>query len=158
MGYIRKLNGVVQKITKTNMTASEALDHLFSIIWNSNLKTNISGDVRRYLRPTNSDKEDVTINLLNPVDFEQLQSGIFNINVFIPNPEYSKTIDGKPVRLRDIPNNQRIAILSALSNIALKFQYDSIKHVSVDLQSQNILPENEQTIINNRVKLTIKNL
>lgn len=140
------------------MTASEALDHLFSIVWVSSLKTNISGELRRYLRPTNSDKEDVTINLLNPVDFEQLQSGIFNINVFIPNPEYSKTIDGKPVRLRDIPNNQRIAILSALSNIALKFQYDSIKHVSVDLQSQNILPENEQTIINNRVKLTIKNL
>jgi len=140
------------------MTASEALDHLFTIVWNSTLKTNVSGTVRRYLRPTNSDKEDVTINILNPIDFEQLQSGVFNLNVFVPNPEYNSTVDGKTVRLRDIPNHQRIAVLSAFCNVALKFNYDKKKYVIVELQSQNILPEKEQTIINNRVKLTIKNL
>src|SRR5690606_6072292 len=140
------------------MTAAEGLDHVYSIIWNSTLKTNITGAVRRYLRPTNSKNEDVTINVLNPIDFEQLQGGIINVNVFVPNPEYSTTVDGKSVRLRDLPNHQRIAILSAFCNLALKFNYDKQKHVLLELQSQNILPEDEQTIINNRVKLTIKNL
>lgn len=139
------------------MTAAEAQDHLFTIAWNSTLKTNVSGTVRRYLRPTNSDKEDVTINILNPIDFEQLQKGVFNVNVFVPNPEYNSIVDGKTVRLRDIPNNQRIAVLSALCSVAFSFQYDKTKHVQVELQTQTILPENEQTIINNRVKLTIKN-
>ncbi|WP_160067601.1 hypothetical protein [Sphingobacterium bovisgrunnientis] len=140
------------------MTAAEGLDHVFFIIWNSTLKTNISGAVRRYLRPTNSNNEDVTINVLNPIDFEQLQEGIFNVNVFVPNPEYSATVDGKAVRLRDLPNQQRISVLSAFCNVVLKFNYDKTKHVLLELQTQNILPENEQTIINNRVKLTIKNL
>lgn len=140
------------------MTAADALDHLFLIVWNSTIKTNISGAVRRYLRPTNSDKEDVTVNILNPTNFDQLQSGIFNINVFVPNPEYSSTIDGKVVRLKDLPNQARISVLAALSNITLKLQYDKEKFALVELQAQNILPDNDQTIINNRVKITIKNL
>lgn len=140
------------------MTAAEALDHLFDIIWNSALKPSVSGAVRRYLRPTNSISEDVTINILNPTDFEQLQSGVFNVNVFVPNPEYNAQVDGKTVRLRDIPNQQRIAVLSAHCSIVLKFNYHNQKHILVELETQNILPENEQTVINNRVKLTIKNL
>lgn len=140
------------------MTAAEALDHLFSLVWTSTLKTSVTGVVRRYLRPTNSDMEDVTVNVLNPTSFEQLQNGVFNVNVFVPNPEYTSNIDGKQVRLRDIPDHGRIKVLSALCNIALKFHYDKEKHVLVEMQTQNILPENEQTIINNRIKLTIKNL
>lgn len=140
------------------MTAAEALDHIFSIIWGSNIKTSISGNVSRYVRATNSVKEDVVINILNPTGFEQLQNGIFNVNVFVPNPEYTTTVDGKSVRLKDIPNQQRIAVLSALCSINLKLDYDKTKQALVELQTQNILPEKEQTIINNRVKITIKNL
>jgi len=72
MGYFGQFLGAIQNITKINMTAADAVDHLFNIVWNSTLKTNISGAVRRYLRPTNSTKEDITINILNPIDFEQL--------------------------------------------------------------------------------------
>ena len=140
------------------MTSAEALDHVFLIAWNSALKTSITGSVRRYLRPTNSTNEDVTVNILNPASFEQLQSGIFNINVFIPNPPYTTTVDGKQVTLRDIPNQSRIVALSALCNVAFAFQYDKVKFALVELQTQNIIPDDEQVIINNRVKITIKNL
>ncbi|SUJ19130.1 Uncharacterised protein [Sphingobacterium spiritivorum] len=139
------------------MTSSEGLDHVFSLIWNSNIKTSISGVVRRYLRPTNSDKEDVTVNVLN-IDFDQLQGGIINVNVFVPNPEYSTIVDGKNVRLRDIPNQARIIVLSALFNVLFKMNYDKDKRVLAELSAQHILTENDQTIINNRIKLTIKNL
>jgi len=139
------------------MTAPDALDHLFAIIWNSSLKTTVKGSVRRYFRPTNSKAEDVTVNVLNG-DFEQLQSGVFPVNVFVPNPEYSATIDGKIVKMKDIPDQTRIKVLAALCEVVLKFQYDKKKHVLVELVNQIILPEAEQTIINNRVKLTIKNL
>src|SRR5690606_37273960 len=97
-------------------------------------------------------------NVLNPTSFEQLQTGVFNVNVFVPNPEYTTTVDGKQVRLRDNPDHGRIKVLSALCNIAFKFHYDKEKYVIVELQTQHILPESEQTIINNRIKLTISNL
>lgn len=139
------------------MTSSEGLDHVFTLIWNSNIKTSISGVVRRYLRPTNSDKEDVTVNVLN-IDFDQLQEGIINVNVFVPNPEYTAIVDGKTVRLRDIPNQSRIIVLSTLFNVLFKMNYDKENRVLAELSAQHILTEKDQTIINNRIKLTIKNL
>lgn len=139
------------------MTSSDALDHVFSLIWKSVIKNNISGSVNRYLRPTNSDKEDVVINVLD-VDFDQLQGGIINANVFVPNPEYSTNIDGNEARLRDIPNQSRISVLSTLFSILFKSNYDASKKILVELVNQNILTDEKQTIINNRLKLTIKNL
>jgi len=139
------------------MTAAEGIDFGFSVIWNSPLKATITGAIRRYMRPTNSDKEDIVINALN-LDFDQLQGGILNINLFVPNPEYSITIDGKLTRMRDIPNDARIKTLCGLLNSILKEVYDKQKFILLELVNQQILPENEQTIINNRVKLTIKNL
>ncbi|KGE14620.1 hypothetical protein [Sphingobacterium deserti] len=139
------------------MTAADALDHLFNLIWASSLKTGIKGTVRRYFRPTNSALEDITVNVLNG-DFEQLQSGIFPVNIYVPNPKYTNVVDGRQVTMMDIPDQTRIKVLSALCEIVLKWHYDKKKHVLVELVNQIILPEAEQTIINNRVKLTIKNL
>ncbi|MFD2597327.1 hypothetical protein ACFSQ3_00065 [Sphingobacterium corticis] len=139
------------------MTSTEALDHVFSLIWTSNLKTGISGQVRRYLRPTNSDKEDVTINVLE-TDFDQLQGGIINVNAFVPNTEYNQTVDGKVMRLKDIPNHARVSVIAALLHILFKFNYDFKKGVLIEIVNQHIITENEQTIINNRLKLTIKNI
>lgn len=139
------------------MTAAEAIDFGFSVIWKSVLKTTISGTVKRYFRPMNSVLEDIVVNTLN-LDFDQLQGGTLNMNAFIPNPEYTATIDGKPVRLRDIPNEARIKLISGLFSTILKEVYDKDKFILLELVNQHIIPENEQTIINNRVKLTIKNL
>ncbi|PVH26300.1 hypothetical protein [Sphingobacterium corticibacter] len=139
------------------MTSTEALDHVFSLVWTSNIKTAISGQVRRYLRPTNSVKEDVTINVLE-TDFDQLQGGIMNVNAFVPNPEYDQKVDGKVMRLKDIPDHARISVIAALLHILFKFSYDSHKGILVEIVNQHIITENEQTIINNRLKLTIKNI
>lgn len=157
MGYYWQLYDACQDVTTNGMTAPDAIDHLFSLIWGSSLKSNLKGVVRRYFRPTNSRAEEVTINILNG-DFEQLQSGIFPVNVYVPNPDYSAIVDGRNVTMRDIPDQTRIKVLAALCEVVLKMHYDKKKHVLVELVNQIILPEAEQTIINNRVKLTIKNL
>lgn len=139
------------------MTTAEAIDFGFSVIWKSVLKTTITGTVKRYFKPTNSTLEDIVVNSLS-LDFDQLQGGMLNINAFIPNPEYTATIDGKQVRLRDIPNEARIKIICGLFNSILREVYDKEKCILLELVNQHIIPENEQTIINNRVKLTIKNI
>lgn len=157
MGHIWEFHEIDKIITEIDMTAAEGIDFGFSVIWNSPLKATITGAIRRYLRPTNSDKEDIVINALN-LDFDQLQGGVLNINLFVPNPEYSIIIDGKPSRMRDIPNDARIKTLCGSLNSVLKEVYDKQKFILLELVNQQILPENEQTIINNRVKLTIKNL
>ncbi len=138
------------------MTAAEAIDLGFDLVWKSSLRTAISGSIRRYLRPTNSFREDITINVLEQ-DFDQLQSGILNINLFVPNPEYDATIDGKVVRLRDIPDHTRVKVLAALCNVIFKSVYNKDKRALLELSNQIILTDKEQTVINNRIRLTIKN-
>jgi hypothetical protein len=48
----------------------------------------LSGDVYKQLRPVNSELEDIVVNSL-PVNAEQLQQAVLNVNIFVPNLKVS---------------------------------------------------------------------
>ncbi|MEI5984444.1 MULTISPECIES: hypothetical protein [Sphingobacterium] len=138
------------------MTAAVIIDHLFTLLWESDIKQTISGKIRKFNRPTNSNREDITINILS-VDFDQLQEGIANINLFVPNPKFNAMIEGKDVVLTDIPDQLRINKLLGDLKAILKHHYDAEKYILVELMEQYIMPEVNQTVVTNRLKVTVKN-
>lgn len=75
-------------------TTYAAIDELYNYIVNVNpaLKNAINGQIYKYERPIDSVKEDVVINAL-PIDNEQLQYGILNLNIFVK--DIQQTINGK---------------------------------------------------------------
>jgi len=139
-------------------TATQAISAVFSIIWASSLKTEISGSVRRYSRMINSEKEDIVINSL-PIDFDQLQSGVLNVNIHVPNPKYTTIIDGKTQTLQDLPNEARLNTLCNMFSglFATPYYNDG---VYIEMQQQLVLAgeDSKSTFINNRLNIRAKNL
>lgn len=65
---------------KTTYKVVEILiGHLVAI----GIESEIDGDIYR-VRPMNSKQSDIVVNAL-PIDNEQLQSGILNVNIHVPN-------------------------------------------------------------------------
>jgi len=147
------------------MTATEAIDHVFSIVWKSPLRAALSGSVHRYARPPGSALEDATVNILGEADGRQLQSATLNVNVHVPNPPAAAIVEGRPATVRDTPDGRRVSELASLAAAALAPRYDPAARALTELVGQSvlpdgewILPDGEWTLINNRVRLRAKNL
>lgn len=135
------------------------VDEIWRFI-NDRFRAEIRGGLYKYVRPANSISEDVVINIAG-VNFEQLQSGLGSVNVFIPNPPYEIVVAGKKQTLNDLPDGARIRQLSDLFASAFRFHYFKDKHFSIELQEQpSILPSSDgkTTFINNRLIIRAKNL
>jgi hypothetical protein len=77
---------------------------LYQLTAGSILKQAISGDVYKFQRPVNSDKEDVVVNPIT-IDNEMVQSGVANVNIHVPS---ITTADGV------MPNTARLEELEAI--------------------------------------------
>jgi len=139
------------------MTATEAIDHVFRIVWDSPLRAAVSGQVRRYARPPGSVLEDVTVNILGAADARQLQGATLNVNIHVPNPPAGATVEGRPATVRDTPDEARVAVLASLAAAALAPRYDIAARVLTELEGQSVLPDGEWTLINNRVRIRARN-
>lgn len=122
-------------------TASDVIDILWSLLNASPLKTAINGGVYKMERPLNSNVEDVVINTL-PVNFLQLQTGLANVNVFVPN-----LLSGGESK----PNTKRLKELSLLAVNALKDVWSDDYHLEVQQQTLIKDEESNQYFINIRV-------
>jgi hypothetical protein len=134
-------------------TVLQIVDLLWSKVDNSELTDEISGDVYKHLRPAGSKLEDIIINTL-PFTNEQLQRGIANVNIYVPN---------KPVTINNIedqnqPDHVRLAELADMAIAILSDTWESDLHYDVQ---QHVLIRDEQTgehYINIRIEFFIENL
>lgn len=69
----------------------DVVDDIFLALNVTNIKNSINGDIYKHKRILNSRKEDIVINSL-PINSEQFQSCIANINIHIPDIEVK--VDG----------------------------------------------------------------
>lgn len=140
-------------------TDINVVDEVFKLVWNSPLSSAISGSVKRYRRPTRGktdpDKEDVVIGTLG-MNGNQLQEGIVNVNIHVPNPEYQTVLDGKTVILKDQPDEERLKELSDLAIPLLKEHIGS--HIYFWFQQSIIFFEDSSSYINIRLDVKAKNL
>lgn len=83
-------------------TTFDAIDIIYSVINNSSLKTAVNGTINKLKRQTGSTKEDIVINSIALND-TNLQEGVFNVNIYVPNI----TINGS-----SLPNTVRLKALS----------------------------------------------
>jgi hypothetical protein len=102
-----------------SLTSIEVVNVLYQHIKNSVLFSDAkkpNGELKKYQRPANSQKEDVVINGL-PNNREVVQEGVLNINIFVKNldPTQIPSLNGDTSQ----PDTGRLLYLSKLANQAL---------------------------------------
>lgn len=126
---------------KSNLTA---VDTVFSLLNDSIVKDEITGRIAKNVRPTNSEAEDIIINSL-ALNNEQLQQGIINVNIHVPNLSININtgID------RSTPDHNRIKYLTDLVIPVLKDIWGD--DWDIDIEQINLLREEISSYNNIRV-------
>ena len=125
----------------------QAVDIVFSHLKGSVLDTAITGQVMKHRRIANSTKEDVVINCLT-LGNEQLQKGILNVNIHVPN--LSVPTEQVGVRDNTYPNSVRLEELTNLAIPLLKDQWSSDYDFDLD-QQPNLITEETSSFNNIRI-------
>lgn len=126
---------------KSNLNA---IDTVFSILNSSPLKNLISGRVAKNVRPTNSVSEDIVINAL-PVNNSQLQRGIINVNIHVPN----MIINTGGITDRATPDHNRLSQLTEMAIPVLKDVWGS--DWDIDIEQINLIREETSSFNNIRI-------
>lgn len=103
----------------------------------------ITGSLRKNERPINSSKEDVVINSL-PTNNLQLQTGLVNVNIHVPNLTVSSS-EG----VQKVPNTSRLETLFNMAQTEL--DEIMIGDTYFDIQQQLFFQEEESSYINIRL-------
>lgn len=133
-------------------TTENIIQVLFDKLTNSSLNSAITGDVYKRQRPVGSTLEDVVINCL-PVNAEQLQTAIANVNVHVQDLIISE--NGAQAR---VPNHARLTALSALAVADLKENWTADLNYSIQQQAVIQDSDSESHYINIRIEFFIENL
>lgn len=116
-------------------TGMDMVQDGFDTLNTDDIVTVITGNLYMYERPKNSQFEDVVVNSL-PITGDQLQQGVFNVNVHVPNLKLA--IHGKPDETQ--PDLVRLKQITALVTERLRDVVGVDYHFSV---SQTILIKDE---------------
>jgi len=127
-----------------------AIDKVIEVIYNSPLRTAITGSIARR-RPINSEKEDIIVNSL-PITFTQLQRGIVNVNIHVPNID--KTNNG--VTDTEYPDYVRLKELTQMAIPILKNFIGEGFYFQV--QQEQIIEETKSSYVNIRLNIQAKNI
>lgn len=119
---------------------------LFDYVKASSLYAAITGNVYKLRRPLNAHLEDVVINCL-PVDSEQLQRTIANVNVYVPSIPVAN-LSGEEW----MPDTMRLKVLETLSKTVLE-SYTKANDYHFEIQAQVVVDDQESKsfFINNRI-------
>jgi hypothetical protein len=138
-------------------TSLDVENILYSEVKNSLLITGpkkITGGLYKSKRPINSTKEDVVINSL-PLNRKQLQEGLLNMNVYVPNLEVTQggVID------KSLPDTARLTELAAIASLVVGDINAADGDYSFILQQDNVFEDtNNQHYINLRIEFTSINI
>lgn len=106
----------MEKSLKTSLIAQDDVKKLLDA---TALPSMITGQIRHNMRVLNSTKEDIIINTLY-WDGDQLQSGIINVNIHVPNLK-GQLAEGGSAQDRTQPNIARYLELAAVAVPVLDF-------------------------------------
>ena len=127
----------------------EAVSAVYLLINNNLGSFGITGGVYKQPRPTSEDKEDIVIGSL-PITFEQLQKGILNVNVHVPNLLLG-------INMQDSqPDYARISVLTGLVIKLLDNHYFGDSWLAV--QQQQTFVEDSSSYSNIRVEIYSENI
>lgn len=139
------------------MTSLEAVDILYRYLNDSELMTGKrkpNGGLYKNQRPLNSVSEDVVINAL-PLDREQLQYGIINVNIHVPNLiiKSGKQVDNTQ------PDYARLAELAGIASTLLDEVWHEQADYEFNVQSDHLLQDTDSSwYVNFRVEFRSVNL
>lgn len=113
---------------------------IVNIIWKalqiSPLKTEISGGIYKHQRPIDSDKEDIIIGCL-PITGSQLQEGIVNVNIHVPN----LVVNAGSTQDATQPNSIRLEELAAYALVFLQNLVLEVGEVNFSIDNQMVFAE-----------------
>lgn len=107
------------------ITTFDQVDIIFQRLIGSGLPGMISGGIYKQRRPAGSKKEDIVINSL-PVANGQLQTGIVNVNIHVPNlvVKVNGVQDSSQPDLVKL-NDLTVAVIAVLSDVwSENYRYD----------------------------------
>ncbi len=107
---------------------------LYRILNESSVKGMISGDIYAGERPLNSEKEDIAINVLTITQDSTPQTGVSNVNIFVPDIDVK--ISG---RTQKVENRKRISTLT--KEVLSILRAAKITGISLSVESQNTIAE-----------------
>jgi hypothetical protein len=110
-------------------TTLDAIDTVWETLNSSSLKTEISGSIYKNRRAASSTKEDIVINSL-PINNAQLQQGVLNVNVHVPN----KSVKKNKVVDSTQPDYERMKELAAIAVDVLDDNWIGDHHFEVQQQ------------------------
>jgi hypothetical protein len=116
----------------------EAVDIVWKRLYDSPLRTTITGGIYKQKRPQNSKLEDVVVNSL-PIVNLQLQESIMNVNIYVPNLVI--TVNGTQDSSQ--PDHQRLKELTEIASGILidVWSEDAQIHYDILQQSTFDVPE-----------------
>lgn len=124
----------------------QAVDIVFGYLKGSVLDEAITGEVMKHRRVANSTKEDVIINSL-ALNNTQLQKGILNVNIHVPNLSIPTEQTG--VRDNGYPNSVRLNQLTDLAIPLLKDEWGT--DYDFDIEQINLITEETSSFNNIRI-------
>ena len=116
-------------------------DEMYKHIKGSALAKEVNGQLRKTLRPANSNKEDIVISMLSNVN-GQIQEAYINVNVYVPDVLRDNQAEANTPRLRP---------LSKLSHDVLKVGYGASYRFVLESQRVLEVEGRDEHLINNRI-------
>ncbi|MBC9913186.1 hypothetical protein [Chitinophaga varians] len=135
------------------ITTLKAIDAIWKLLNDSALRTEVSGGVYKLKRPINSQREDVVVNSL-PFDSLQLQKGIINVNIHVPN----LVITANGIQDTTQPDFVRLSELASIAAPLLTDSWNDEWHF--DVQQHTVIEEAElrEHFVNFRLEFYAINL
>ena len=132
------------------ITNIDAINEIIGLLIASPLNSAKTGTID-IERPINSTKEDVAVGTL-PITFQQLQSGVVNVNLHVPNIKITQN----GIENKRYPNRPRFKTLAPMVLSALHNKTTTNLYLTV-VNSQ-LFVEEESSYMNFRVEVKAKNL
>lgn len=128
---------------------AEIKDILYTLLKRSELSGKISGKIYKIPRPTNSQGEDVTINILDGNN-GQFQEAVVNVNLYLPDIQFEvNSFAADEKRIREL-SDLFIRVLDGYTDGEFRLRIEKQPVFKVEGENQHC--------INNRVLFTIKNI
>lgn len=133
-------------------TGLDMIDIVWTMLNASPLQSLITGGIFKHLRPAGGSKEDVVINSLS-VTHEQLQNGIANVNIYVPN----LVVNANGIQDDTQPNHSR---LNELTKVAIGLLEENwMSDLNYDVQQHMLIREETgEHYMNIRLQFYIENL
>lgn len=125
----------------------EIKDILYQIIKGSSLELAITGELYKNQRPTDSDKEDIVISVLDGL-VGQIQSSVINVNIYVRDVARGEDM---------IENEPRVRELSRLAISTLEDVSGGEYRFSIEKQQCLKVEGIQEHCINNKINLQITN-